>query len=226
MRHIKTLSLLLFVVLASCGKDKDKADIGCVTLPNLTTTQLAQTDIDKVNLFLKTNNITATFVPQSYYPDSVYTYGRPGKWNFNYKMTGYQVVNKLPILNGLVFWQDRVNATQYGLYPRVYENFSLDPTARSTARDIKKAYIEIISKLYDPFRTLPNTPYSDKHYEDSCLTIKYGYYDLSANGYYLNPPNMVRAWEVTPKSGIPLIRINDDTKTFISGTYPENLHIE
>ncbi len=224
---MKYLIIILFFcsILIACKKQDTAPDNGCIELPDLSKTSLSQQDINKVNAFLQANNITGTFIAQSYKADSVYTYGKPGYWNLNYKMSGYQFINNLPVLNGLIFWQDRANIKQYGIFPRLYNSINLDPTAQFKAADIRIAYLSILEKLHDPFLALPNAPYAGKNYKDSCLIIKYGYYDKSAKGNYLDPPNMVKAWEISPKSGTPLIRISDDTKELISGNYSDRLEL-
>jgi hypothetical protein len=229
MKNFKILLFLCIAVLTACKKHDSQPDNGCLTVPDLTTTHLAQKDLDKVNAFLTANNITTNFVPQAYYADSVYTFGhyqQPGYWNYSYVYAGYQVINKLPVLNGLIFRQDRANVKTYWVTPRIYSDPNLNPAPKSTVSDIKATYIYLIEKLHNPTLALPNAPYAGKHYADSCLTIKYGYYDTSAAGYYLDPPKLVKAWEISPKSGTPLLRINDETMTFIDGSYPERLYFD
>jgi hypothetical protein len=228
MKHFKTLLLICIAVLTACKKHDSQPGGGCLNMPDLTTTHLPQKDLDKVNAFLAANNITTTFAPTAYYPDSLYTYVhyQPGYWNYSYVYTGYQVVNKLPVLNGLIFRQDRANVKTYWVTPRIYDNITLDPTPKSTVTDIKATYIYLIGKLQMPGENIDNHPYLNKNYQDSCLTIKYGYYDTSVSGYYLDPPKIVKAWEISPKSGSPTLRLNDGTMTFIDGKYPDKMHFD
>lgn len=221
MKYYKICLLLQITALMACSKKHEPAPKpDNLSVLNGTISVLSKSQTDSVNFLLTTNKVDApNFVPQALNqylrmePSSV-----PFHNNFisTYRVWGYKIFNKLPILNGDALAFDvQTNQLIYG-WNRAYTGVNLDNVANSSAKQIKAAFAAIVDTLRYPYRT-PEKFFAGKHLGDSTLVATFGYYDLT---YDTNsPPSFIKAWKVGTKSGSMYIFIKDETNTYVGRDY-------
>ena len=207
MKKIYGILILGLLAFAACRKnDNIPADSGCINRIHRVDYHVSAADSLAAISTLQQNKITYGDLDLEYV--STYTVGDTA---FFQSIFLIQEVNGLPVLSGDLWYQFKKGVLQTVTGTR-YKDISLDTHPTRTLPQLRAAYLAAVDKYKYGSNIISDAPFSVK---DSCVVAEFGYYDLNAttNGA---PPNIVKAWSVSPTPGsYPQVFFRDDNGKLI-----------
>jgi hypothetical protein len=216
MKQLYLLPVLL-LAFAACRKNDIPADSGCISRIHRVDFHLPAADSVAAISTLQQNKITYSDLDLEYI--STYTVGDTA---FFQSIFVIQEVNGLPVLSGDLWYQFKKGTLQTVTGTR-YKDISLDTRPARTLPQLRAAYLAAVDKYGYGANIVSDVPFAGV--KDSCVVAEFGYYDLNAtvNGA---PPNIVKAWSVSPTPGsYPQAIFRDDNGKLIiynGGVVPLN----